>query len=302
MLAVAQAILYVRDKEGAEAVAEAAVTRSEALSLARRVAAEQASRIGQPPCSATDIDSLKEIAFRSSYMNDIGRIRDGRLVCSALWGARAPTPSRPTLLQRRCPALARIGSRWLPYTGSNLIAQGDTFTVSSPSAFESLDPARSSSISIETKDRSFTFRTLSPTSRVGTPSLVQAQHCSRVADVCAFVTSPRHVVSELPSALLTTILSAGASVGLLLAFLLIKHQITARQTIQQRLVLALKRSEIELAYQPLRRIGTRELVGFEALSRWRPPGDDEIPPAIFVPIAHRFGLSPDLFDTCWPVP
>lgn len=95
MLAVAQAILYVRDKAGAEAVAEAAVARSEAISLARRVAAEQASRIGQPPCSATDIDSLKEIAFRSSYMSDIGRIRDGRLVCSALWGARAPTPSPP---------------------------------------------------------------------------------------------------------------------------------------------------------------------------------------------------------------
>ena len=48
MLAVAQAILYVRDKAGAEAVAEAAVARSEAISLARRVAAEQASRIGQP--------------------------------------------------------------------------------------------------------------------------------------------------------------------------------------------------------------------------------------------------------------
>ena len=115
MLAVAQAILYVRDKAGAEAVAEAAVARSEAISLARRVAAEQASRIGQPPCSANDIDSLKEIAFRSSYMSDIGRIRDGRLVCSALWGRSRPLhPPRPTLLQRRCPTLACIGSRWLP--------------------------------------------------------------------------------------------------------------------------------------------------------------------------------------------
>lgn len=85
MLAVAQAILYVRDKEGSEAVAEAAVARSEAISLARRVAAEQASRIGLPRCSAADIDSLKEIAFRSSYMSDIGRIQDGRLVCSALF-------------------------------------------------------------------------------------------------------------------------------------------------------------------------------------------------------------------------
>ncbi|WP_368738915.1 CSS-motif domain-containing protein, partial [Escherichia coli] len=137
MLAVAQAILYVRDKEGAEAVAEAAVTRSEALSLARRVAAEQASRIGQPPCSATDIDSLKEIAFRSSYMNDIGRIRDGRLVCSALWGRSRPyslpAPRCSSGAARLWHASALVGS---PYTGSNLIAQGDTFTVSSPSAFE----------------------------------------------------------------------------------------------------------------------------------------------------------------------
>lgn len=296
MLAVAQAILYVRDREGAETVAEAAVARSEAISLARRIAAEQASRIGQPLCSAADVDSLKEIAFRSSYMSDIGRIRDGRLVCSALWGRSRPytlpAPRFSSGTIRLWPASDLVGS---PYGGSNLIAQGNTFTVSSPSAFESLDPARRSFISIETKDRSFAFRTLSPTNRDSNPSLVQAQHCSRVADVCAFVTSPRHMVSELPSALLTTILAAGASVGLLLAFLLIKHHITARQTIQQRLVLALKRSEIELAYQPLRRIGTHGLVGFEALSRWRPPGDDEIPPAVFVPIAHQLGLSPDLF-------
>jgi len=296
LLAVAQAILYVRDKEAAEAVAVAAIARSEAISLARRVAAEQASDIGQPPCSDADVDSLKEIAFRSSFISDIGRIQDGRLVCSALWGRSRPyslpAPRFSSGAIRLWSASDLVGS---PYIGSNLIAQGDTFTVSSPSAFESLDPARSSSISIETKDRSFAFRTLSPSSRDGNHPLVQAQHCSRVADVCAFVTSPRQMLFELPSALLTAILAAGVTVGLLLGFLLIRHRITARQTIQQRLMLALKRSEIELNYQPLRRIGTRELVGFEALSRWRPPGDDEIPPAVFIPIAYRLGLSEDLF-------
>ena len=152
---------------------------SEAISLARRVAAEQASRIGLPRCSAADIDSLKEIAFRSSYMSDIGRIQDGRLVCSALWGRSRPyslpAPRFSSGGVRIWHASDLVGS---PYTGSNLIAQGDTFTVSSPSAFESLDPARSSSISIETKDRSFAFRTLSPTSRVGNPS------------VCLLYTSP----------------------------------------------------------------------------------------------------------------
>lgn len=296
MLFVAQAILYVQDKDDAEAVAEAAVARSEAISLARRVAADQASRVRQPVCSAADIDALKEIAFRSSYTSDIGRVREGRLVCSALWGHSRPytlpAPGFSSGNIRLWHASDLIDS---PYIESNLIAQGDTFTVTSPSAFESLDPARTSSISIETKDRSFAFRTLSPTILAGNRSVVQAQHCSRVADVCAFVTSPSHVVSELPTALLATILTVGVSVGLLLAFLLIKHRITARQTIQQRLVLALKRSEIELAYQPLRRISTRQLVGFEALSRWRPSGDDEIAPAIFVPMAHRLGLSSDLF-------
>ncbi|MGE6331635.1 EAL domain-containing protein [Stenotrophomonas sp. NPDC077659] len=296
MLAVAQAILYVRDKEASEAIADAAVARSEAISLARRAAAEQAARIGKPPCSAADIDALREIAFRSSYISDIGRIHDGRLVCSALWGSsrpyNLPAPHLSAGPIQLWHASDLVGS---PYAGSNLIAEGDSFTVSSPSAFERLDPARTSAVSIQTRDSAFAFRSLSPVGTAANRSAVHAKRCSDVANVCVHVVSPRHLLAELPAGLLAGILAAGASVGALLAFLMIRHRTMARQTIQQRLAVALRRDEIELAYQPLRRIGSHQLLGFEALSRWRPSGDDEIPPTIFVPIAHRLGLSPELF-------
>lgn len=296
VLVVAQAVLYVRDMEESERLASAALARAEAISEARRIASSQAARLEQPTCSADDIDALKEIAFSSSYIRDIGRIRGGRVICSALWGWSRPFSLPP-------PRFASGSIRlWYssdiagsPYRGTNLIAQGDTFTVSSPAAFESVDPARTSSISVEKKDRSFAFRTLPALRDEEGPTAVHTQQCSRVTDICAFVTSPRSAVWELPLVLLAAILAVGACIGLLLALLLIRHHVTARQTIEQRLLLALKHGEIKLAYQPLRRITTRELVGFEALSRWRPPGEDEIPPSFFVPIAHRFGLTSDLF-------
>lgn len=298
MLAVAQAILYLRDSEAAESLARAAVARSEAISLARRDAARQASRIPHATCSPADLAALKDIAFRSSYMSDVGRITGNTIICSALWGTTRPVTlplPRYSSGSIRLWSAADIASS--PYHDSNLIAEGSMISVSSPSSFDSLDPTRQSYITIETPDRSFRFRSLLPLrpEALASAAQVQAMGCSRSAAVCAFVTARRQMIWQLPLALLATIIATGLSVGALLAYLLIRHHFSARQTIQQRLASALKGNEIGVVYQPLRHIATGALVGFEALSRWRPPGEEEIPPAIFVPIAQRVGLSPSLF-------
>ena len=255
----------------------------------------------KPPASDTlpvDIRSLKEITFRSTYISDVGRIRDGSLACSALWGNFRPS-ALPVPRYSSGPVQLWHASDLAdsPYIDSNLITRGEIFTVSSPTAFDTMDPERSSSINIETRSRSFAFRRVSPAngqqSRGG--AVVEAAHCSDLTDACAFVTTPRRMVSELPFGILAAIAAAGLFGGLALAYLIIRRRITARQTIQQRLIFALTHREIELVYQPLRRIATLDLVGFEALSRWRPPGDEEIPPTVFVPIAHSLDLSTDLF-------
>src|SRR5262245_51032649 len=63
--------------------------------------------------------------------------------------------------------------------------------------------------------------------------------------------------------------------------------------IEQDLRRAIERSEIEVAYQPIMRLGDRELAGFEALVRWRRNGE-LLQPAAFLGIAEDTGIIRDL--------
>jgi diguanylate cyclase (GGDEF)-like protein len=56
------------------------------------------------------------------------------------------------------------------------------------------------------------------------------------------------------------------------------------------LTLALERDEFELHYQPQIDLGSGQVVGVEALIRWRRPGHGLIPPGAFIGVAEESGL------------
>ena len=62
-----------------------------------------------------------------------------------------------------------------------------------------------------------------------------------------------------------------------------------RRALQHDLKSAIERGELQLHYQPQARIGG-EIVGFEALARWRHPTRGFIPPGVFIPLAEDSGL------------
>lgn len=89
-LVIAQAVLYVQDVERASAAARLAVGQAEVIARSSAAAAKQALATRGEDCSDTDLRNLKAIAFSSSYMSDVGKVRDGQIVCTALWGALEP--------------------------------------------------------------------------------------------------------------------------------------------------------------------------------------------------------------------
>ncbi|HYJ80362.1 MAG TPA: PAS domain S-box protein [Longimicrobiaceae bacterium] len=53
---------------------------------------------------------------------------------------------------------------------------------------------------------------------------------------------------------------------------------------------ALERNEFSLHFQPVVRLETGQIAGFEALLRWRHPARGQVSPTVFIPVAEEMGL------------
>lgn len=67
-------------------------------------------------------------------------------------------------------------------------------------------------------------------------------------------------------------------------------QILERLTLEHSLRMAIDRNELFLVYQPQMDIGTRRIIGLEALLRWQHPELGLVPPDKFIGIAEHSGL------------
>jgi len=76
----------------------------------------------------------------------------------------------------------------------------------------------------------------------------------------------------------------------------LRAHISEQLTIEAELRRAIETEQLGFALQPLNRLAGRQLVGFEALARWRHPERGWISPATFIPIAEDSGLMTPLTE------
>ena len=68
------------------------------------------------------------------------------------------------------------------------------------------------------------------------------------------------------------------------------HRVQKRRTLEIELRQAITTGQFELLYQPLLAVSSKEIVGVEALIRWRHPERGMISPLDFIPLAEETGL------------
>jgi predicted signal transduction protein with EAL and GGDEF domain len=66
-------------------------------------------------------------------------------------------------------------------------------------------------------------------------------------------------------------------------------EVRDRRLMEHDLRQAVSRGELKLMYQPQKKISTGEIIGFEALLRWRHGTRGQVPPNVFIPVAEESG-------------
>ncbi|KDE48990.1 hypothetical protein DI43_00705 [Geobacillus sp. CAMR12739] len=67
-------------------------------------------------------------------------------------------------------------------------------------------------------------------------------------------------------------------------------RLNEKMAMERDLRRALENEEFELYYQPQIRLHDRQVIGMEALIRWRHPEKGMVSPSLFIPVAEQTGM------------
>lgn len=292
-------------EESAEA---AAAHENAALGEARGVLrAMQGSRAGF--CSDGEIGNLRLLVFGAEYVKDAGRIRGGRIECSAMLGhpARAVGPFKADFrLKDGTLAYRDLSSMQVTGVGRAALRQGSAYAVLgveplvTPGSVSSKlgiqlqvhDLPRAESGATETTDPP--YMTVDGSGmRAGA---LYVTRCSEAGFSCVTAVTSVSESVRGESSVLGAFAIAGGIGGIFLGmgfpFLLAGKQDMGRQ-----LRRAVEDGKLEVHYQPIVNLETREIVGAEALARWTDDEGDEVDPEIFVKVAEEQGFIGSITKT-----
>ena len=252
-------------------------------------------------CSDTEIANFRTLVFRSHYVKDAGRIRGGKIQCSATTGRpervigpfkadfrqedgtlayRNLSPLQVAGLQR---AALQLGSAYVVF-GMDLPPAPDPIPINLAITMKASGATR---LKPTTTGDNPPYMTTEGSGRAG--DTLYVTRCSDLDFSCATATVTVSEVLHAQAGVVYLVAFSGGMVGLLcgmgFSFLFSRD----RAMIQQ-LRRAVERGELDVHYQPIVNLATRQIVGAEALARWTDEDGNAIPPDVFVKAAEDHGF------------
>jgi sensor c-di-GMP phosphodiesterase-like protein len=253
------------------------------------------------PCSDSEISAFRELVFHSAYVKDAGRIRGGKIDCSATEGH--PARSAETLQQgirQEDGAIAYRDSASDDGSGSEreILQLGSAFVEieTSPPPNLALAPihltmtmqdAVAPQRGAAEKAAGALYRTTDGIGYLG--DLLYATRCSAHPFNCITATTSVHATLQGDSNMLAYSAVGGGLAGILIGVVFL-FWYNRSPDLAQQLRRAVQHDELHVVYQPVVNLETHEIVGAEALARWADDEGNEVAPDEFVKIAEDRGF------------
>lgn len=291
----AQFLWLENNKYRVEAYANILLGHAESVTLNLTEALLELDALQLFPCSKLDLAVLRKNAFEHRFIKDEGRIEDGNITCSAMWGVlkqpyALPNNSTTTrnhfTLWREVPSYAIAGSTM------DISARNNVFVVTSPTAFAAFDsPPAGMSATLTSPDGNVIMLKIGPTIPANYPITAQTvKSCSDHFDICVTAQLNNSIFSFERTGLILFISFMGSLVGIL-TWHVINQYIARHRSMSTKLITSINSNRIQVAYQPIVLAATGEMVGFEALARWYDKDLGNVPPDVFFKKASKLNLG-----------
>jgi sensor c-di-GMP phosphodiesterase-like protein len=299
------------------------LTDGEASSSELRTVLTAVSAAPQSFCSSEQIDYFRKLIFESEYTKDVGRMRNGKIACSATLGhaPRADGQLTPNFIQQDGTSIFMDIYRNLvpaPDANSSLVAlrkgdtvalqQGDSYVVFTPITRMHLEPAplHYTETVINAPDQAAgrligellpldrSILTSEGQGRVG--ETLYATRCSIRYFNCITAYTSRLEAFAGDRTHFAICLAAGGMLGAALG-LIASFVYRRNQSLEQQLRRALTKDKLRVYYQPIVDLDSEQVVGAEALMRWTDEDGLAISPEIFIKLAEDGGFVGEITRT-----
>jgi sensor c-di-GMP phosphodiesterase-like protein len=273
----------------------------EAAAGETRRALEVVSGDRQPFCSDGDLAVMRAFVFNASVVRDIGRVKDGRLLCTSMNG-RLPDPVPLAAGDISVGDAQVYGNRLLslisPHSNGIMVVSGGISVVLNRESLDALDsgPLLATGVVLDRvhgrvfrvfgHDEPLSYDEAAAQVPVVRGGMYYLPLCSKQYAACVVAAEQRDGMFRRHREELAGYLVYGALLGNTMASIVLVL-LVERGSLEWRLRRAIRLRELACAYQPIIDLDSGECVGAEALARWVTHSGESIPPKVFVPVAEQ---------------